>query len=128
MTRRRDELDHRIRVRNARLAVLVLDQLASDRSDHDPIQAAIAAVTTALADDLQARDDARARVAARIDGRCSWCRDPMPVPERQQGGGRTKRFCSAQCRLAANRWQNDPEHNADRLTWLRRHRPGLDSQ
>jgi hypothetical protein len=41
--------------------------------------------------------------ATRVDGRCSWCGTPMPVPERPQGGGRSKLYCSAGHKQAAYR-------------------------
>lgn len=57
-------------------------------------------------------------LAERIDGRCSWCRDLMPVPIRPQKGGRTKKFCSAACRQAEYRWRNDPDRYPDREQWV----------
>jgi hypothetical protein len=39
----------------------------------------------------------------RVNGKCSWCGDPMPVPERPQGGGRTKLYCSPAHKQAAHR-------------------------
>lgn len=39
----------------------------------------------------------------RINGKCSWCGEPMEVPDRPQGGGRTKRFCSEAHKQAAHR-------------------------
>lgn len=63
----------------------------------------------------------------RVDGRCAWCRDPMPVPARPQGGGKTKLYCSDRCRIAAYWWRKDPTRNPDRQAWLARHREGLDS-
>jgi hypothetical protein len=56
-------------------------------------------------------------VPQRIDGVCVWCRDPMPVPARPQGGGRTKRFCSEACKVASHRWTHDPDNNPDAQTW-----------
>jgi hypothetical protein len=46
---------------------------------------------------------------------CEQCGADMPVPERAQGGGRTKRFCSGRCRTAAHRarpaaWAADTIH------------------
>lgn len=41
--------------------------------------------------------------AGRLNGRCSWCGGPMPVPERPQGGGRTKLYCSDAHKQAAHR-------------------------
>lgn len=63
--------------------------------------------------------------AARVDGKCSWCLDPMTVPDRTQGGGRTKRFCSSHCRVSFHRWTKDPERAPDRQTWVINNRPGL---
>ncbi|MCW2853487.1 MAG: hypothetical protein JWM84_3151 [Nocardioides sp.] len=34
---------------------------------------------------------------------CEQCGSRMDVPNREQGGGRTKRFCSSRCRTAAHR-------------------------
>lgn len=65
--------------------------------------------------------------AARIDGKCSWCLDPMTVPDRTQGGGRTKRFCSSNCRVAFHRWSMNASPTNDRMAWLKRNRAGLDS-
>lgn len=45
----------------------------------------------------------------RLDGRCSWCGLAMPVPERPQGGGRSRRFCSPGCKQAHWRWVRKPE-------------------
>lgn len=56
--------------------------------------------------------------APRVDGHCSWCREPMPVPVRPQKGGRTKRFCSAACRQAEYRWRKNPDRYADREQWV----------
>lgn len=35
--------------------------------------------------------------------RCAWCERAFDPPKRGQGGGRIKRYCSARCRVAANR-------------------------
>jgi hypothetical protein len=48
---------------------------------------------------------------------CEWCGHAMPVPAREQGGGRTKRYCSGRCRTAAHRsrpapWAPDTLHGA----------------
>ncbi|MCU1592553.1 MAG: hypothetical protein JWP11_3809 [Frankiales bacterium] len=46
---------------------------------------------------------------------CEHCGDEMPVPRREQGGGRTKRYCSTRCRTAAYRlrqWPTDTLHAA----------------
>lgn len=40
---------------------------------------------------------------SRVNGKCSWCGEPMPVPERPQGGGRTKLYCSPAHKQAAHR-------------------------
>jgi len=56
--------------------------------------------------------------AKRVDGRCSWCRDLMPVPMRPQRGGKTKKFCSSACRQAEYRWRHDPERYPDREQWV----------
>lgn len=53
----------------------------------------------------------------RVDGRCSWCRDPMPVPDRPQAGGRTKLFCSPACKQAEYRHRTDPDRYPDAQTW-----------
>jgi hypothetical protein len=45
----------------------------------------------------------------RIDGKCAWCLEPMPVPVRPQGGGRTKKFCSDTCRQAEHRHRKHAE-------------------
>lgn len=34
---------------------------------------------------------------------CDRCGTHMDVPDREQGGGRTKRYCSTACRVAAHR-------------------------
>jgi hypothetical protein len=52
--------------------------------------------------------DEAPKVATRINGRCVWCGEPMEVPQREQGGGRTKRFCSPAHRIAHHRWKTDP--------------------
>lgn len=39
---------------------------------------------------------------------CERCGAAMPVPARTQGGGRTKRYCSTRCRVAAHRLRTDP--------------------
>ena len=46
-------------------------------------------------------------MAQRVDGHCSWCRVRMPVPDRTQGGGRSKKFCSAACKQAEYRRRRD---------------------
>lgn len=48
---------------------------------------------------------------------CEHCGADMPVPAREQGGGRTKRYCSGRCRTAAHRarppsWGPDTLHGA----------------
>jgi hypothetical protein len=48
------------------------------------------------------------KVPTRINGKCVWCGEAMPVPTRAQGGGRTKRFCSPAHRIAHHRWKTDP--------------------
>lgn len=60
-------------------------------------------------------------VPARLNGKCAWCTDPMPVPARQQGGGRTKRFCSAACKQAHHRWTQDPQRFPDAQAWTLAH-------
>lgn len=40
-----------------------------------------------------------------LNGQCSWCGQQMPIPDRAQGGGRNKRFCSAACKQGHHRWQ-----------------------
>jgi hypothetical protein len=58
-----------------------------------------------------------AAVPERVNGKCAWCRDSMPVPSRGQGGGRTKRFCSPACKQAHHRWSKDPERYPDARAW-----------
>jgi hypothetical protein len=49
---------------------------------------------------------------------CQHCGEWMTVPDREQGGGRTKRYCSGRCRTAASRaakasaWPVDTLHAA----------------
>jgi hypothetical protein len=56
-------------------------------------------------------------MAERIDGRCAWCLDWMPVPDREQGGGRSKKFCSPACKQAEYRHRKQPERYPDAQTW-----------
>lgn len=63
-------------------------------AEHTALMMALASVIDAVATERGGR---------RVDGRCSWCGDPMPVPERPQGGGRTKLYCSDAHKQAAHR-------------------------
>lgn len=56
-------------------------------------------------------------VPERVNGQCAWCADPMPVPSREQGGGRTKRFCSPACKQAHHRWSRNPDKYPDAQAW-----------
>lgn len=58
-----------------------------------------------------------APVAAAKRPVCIRCGEAMPVPEREQGGGRTKLYCSTRCRVAAHRarpapWSSDTLHGS----------------
>lgn len=44
----------------------------------------------------------------RIDGRCSWCGELLgKLPDRAQGGGNARLWCSSAHRQAAYRWRRD---------------------
>lgn len=75
-------------------------------------------LTSIITKARQAGVTAKPAPAERVDGRCSWCRDLMPVPMRPQKGGRTKKFCSAACRQAEYRWRHDPKRYPDREQWV----------
>ena len=80
-----------------------------DRSDAFYALHSIAGALAQLGDDTMAKrlrdllSTTESRHHSRVNGHCSWCGDPMPVPERPQGGGRTKLYCSPAHKQAAHR-------------------------
>jgi hypothetical protein len=57
--------------------------------------------------ETHSHDDTR-----RVIARCSWCGEPMPTPDRPQGGGRTKLYCSETHRVAAHRARKLPSEKS----------------